>query len=107
SDNVPASGNLKLVLSSFDGEGYSGSVTVAVMPTVDMSPLFKLNQLISADPKNIFLLYQELNENPFEIWKIEASDFPTVIDGSLLHSYLEIVREIENNYQIYGETYAP
>lgn len=107
SDNVPATGNLRLVLSSFDGEGYSGNVTVAIMPTVDMSPLFKLNQLISADPKNIFLLYQKLNDNPFEIWKIDPNSFQAAKDDTLLQSYLEIVREVEKRYRAYGETYAP
>ena len=106
SADIPAIGTLNLVLTDYSSTGFSGKATVAISPNVDMSPMMQLNDLLGNDPMNLFVLYQALGSNPFDVQ--ETSIPPNYLKETdpLLRNYYQIVNEVEENFREFGKTYV-
>ena len=100
----PGTGTLQVKLTDYTNGIFTAFIEVKVTPDIDMSPLFKLNELIGNDPKNLFLLYQATDGNPFEIDSIgPVCEGDLSGSDSLVKDYCTIVNGILENFLKYKE----
>ncbi|MDJ0812466.1 MAG: hypothetical protein QNJ23_01965 [Woeseiaceae bacterium] len=90
----PANAGLTLQLTSLDGDVLQGTATLQISPEVDMAVLFRLNDLLGNDPKNLFRLYEAVQGNPFELHTIALPANYEDETDPLLAEYYNIVDEV-------------
>lgn len=103
--DYPAFGSVMVILDELDGEELVGSVTVQITPEVDMSTLFRLNELIGNDPINLFKIHNAVNGNPLELHTIALPANYEEESDPLLAEYYEIVDEIRAAYREWARAY--
>ena len=102
SENIPAVGQASLKLTGFKEGVFDAEISVAVSPEIDSSPLFKLQNIMMADPMNIFILHDAVKGNPFEIDKIKLSPSGKHKDNEVVKNYYEMVNVILDQYREFG-----
>ncbi len=106
STDIPAYGNVQLVLTSYNGGVFTGTVEFTITPEVDMSPIMELQQLMIGDPKNIFYLYQIIDVNPFELEKAINKQRPKDKSNVVVTNYFKILDQVAANFKEFGDTYV-
>ena len=106
SENTPAVGQASLKLIGFKEGIFDAEISIAVSPEIDSSPLFKLQNIMMANPVNIFILYDAVKGNPFEIDKIKLSPSGKYKDHEVVKNYYELVNKILNQYREFGTKYV-
>jgi hypothetical protein len=101
--DYPAFGSVMVLLNGLEDDELVGSVTVQITPEVDMSTLFRLNELIGNDPKNLFKIHNAVNGNPFELHTIALPANYEEESDPLLAEYYEIVDQIRAAYTDWGQ----
>ncbi len=100
--DYPALGSVMVLLNELDNDELVGSVTVRIAPEVDMSVLFRLNELIGNDPINLFRIHNAVNGNPFDLHTIALPANYEKESDPLLAEYYEIVDQIRVAYKDWG-----
>ena len=104
--DYPAFGSVTVLLNELDNDELIGSVTVQITPEVDVSTLFRLNELIGNDPINLFKLHNAVNGNPFELHTIALPANYEEESDPLLAEYYDIVDEIRAAYRDWGREHV-
>ena len=104
--DYPAFGSVMVVLNELDDDELIGSVIVQITPEVDMSTLFRLNELIGNNPINLFKIHNAVNGNPFELHTIALPANYEDESDPLLAEYYEIVDEIRAAYKEWGREHV-
>ena len=103
---LPAIGSLSVVLTSYSTNGFSGRVTVAITPNIDMSSLMQVHELVGNDPRNIFVLYEAIGSNPMEIHTVSLTERKPPAKTPLVQEYYRILETIEAEYTAFGSQYV-
>lgn len=103
--DYPALGGITLHLESLDGDVLKGTATVKISPDVDTTVLFRLNDLLGNDPKNLFRLYEAVRGNPFELHTIALPANYEDETDPLLAEYYDIVDEVNNLFREWERQY--
>jgi hypothetical protein len=104
--DYPALAALNLQLTSLDGDILNGTATVKISPEVDMAVLFRLNELLGDDPKNLFRLYDAVQGNPFELHTIALPANYEDETDPLLAEYYGIVEEVNGLFREWERQYV-
>lgn len=103
---LPATGNLSILLTSYSTSGFSGKVTVAISPSIDMSSLMQVHELLGNDPRNIFVLYDAIGSNPLEIHTVSLTEGNPKAKNPLVQEYYRILESVEAEYSAFGIRYV-
>ncbi len=79
---------------------------MSISPEVDTSPLFKLQELMMGDPRNVFILHKATGGNPFEIDKVNSQPVGDYKDNAMVKEYYNLVEVIVKQYREFGIKYV-
>lgn len=100
--DIPAMATASMKLIKFENGFFHASIIIGIFPEIDRSPLFKLQELLVSDPKNIFILHEATGGNPFEIDKVNLSPKEKLKTNKVVSDYYDLVNEILKQYEKYG-----
>ena len=105
-ENMPANGRVVVLISDYKEGLYSAKVEVAISPEFDLSPLLELQQLLSKDPKNFFILSDVVKGNPFDIANVEILDQSDYKGNeAIVNEYYKAINKIIESLADFKSTY--
>ncbi len=105
-NNPPATGNVSVKLNNYKNGKFHASVEVALAPKIDISPLFRIQEIVSENPKNLFILYKAIGGNPFEIDELNIIPKEKYKNEQVVSQYFEAISQIAQQYKTYGNKYG-
>ena len=105
-NDIPALGSVNLTMDEYNGDVFGAKLRIVLTPEVDRSPLMKIQQLMTGNPKNIFKLHEAIGGNPFELDKINLSMNPGFKNEKVVVDFYKSVDEVMNNYADFGKKYV-
>ncbi len=105
-ESIPALGTVILTITGFKDGVFEAKVKVSIAPEVDNTPLHKLQNILTENPKNIFILYEATGGNPFEIDKVNPHPAEKYKDNEMVKEYYKIIDTIAKQYLDFGAKYV-
>lgn len=87
---------LQLELSAYDRGTFSGKVTLLLTKGIGVlgEHARSLSELLTSDPKNLFILHKELGFDPTDVHKVKLPEDIAAVKDPVLQDYYEIVKKI-------------
>ena len=101
---IPVMANVTFEATKYDGNQFSGTVTVTMSPKVSLAPLMSLQQELSKRPDAIFILSEQVGGNPFDLTDANIAARPDMDDADpIVVSYFEAIDKILEGYRLFQE----
>jgi hypothetical protein len=105
SDSNLAIGTLELTLTDYNDKRFAGIIKIILSPNIDMTPIIKINKLISENPEYLFILNDQLDENIFKLEKVNIPSMTENISDPIIAEYFKLVRLYKDSFSKYRMKY--
>ena len=103
--DIAALGGFGVTLTNYSVGVFDANIHVSMEPKIDMSPIHKYHERLMEDPKNIFILYEAVQSNPYLIESFTSNPNPKYQDNIIVKEYYEAAEKILLQYKEFRSKY--
>ncbi len=97
--DIPVNGLVRVLLTGVSDGKFDAVVSIHMSPDIDLSPIFEFQERIVEDPRNIFLLHEAVQGNPFIMENFSAERNPKQSTNTIVQEYYMAVDNVLSQYR--------